>query len=308
MARKMLIQHNSLITARYEMSAAEKNITYMLLSQIEENDPIDKVYYISINEMEALTGRKLNHKQLDASTDKLLSRVYHIPEVEGLLKVCMMSSTRYVKGSGRIAIRIDPEIRPYLFKLKSNFTQIGFYVVMTLKSKYAKRIYEMLSQFRGKKAMYISVEELRTRLGLTDKYLSWTNFVEKVLSVAEQELKEHSDLYFTYTAKKEGRRFTHLTLHIRKASKLPACIPSALKEGKHEPSRAYERLMSRFGLSGWQAKLIVEGVAEKEIAKTLHEIDLRIVNSELTNIGGFTVKTFENKYQLGLLGGKASAA
>lgn len=308
MARKMLIQHNALITARYEMSAAEKNITYMLLSQIEENDPTDKVYYISINEMEAFTRRKLNHKQLDASTDKLLSRVYHIPEAEGLLKVCMMSSTRYVKGSGRIAIRIDPEIRPYLFKLKSNFTQIGFYVVMTLKSKYAKRIYEMLSQFRNKKAMHVSVEELRTRLGLTDKYLSWTNFVDKVLSVAEQELKEHGDLYFTYTAKKEGRRFTHLTFHIRKASKLPACIPSALQESNHEPSRAYERLISEFKLSAWQAKLIVEGVAEQEIGKTLHEIKWRMINNELKNVGGFTAKTFENKYQLGLLGSKSSAA
>lgn len=308
MARKMLIQHNSLITARYEMSAAEKNITYMLLSQIEENDPVDRVYHISINEMEEFTGRQLNHKQLDASTDKLLSRVYHITEPEGLLKVCMMSSTRYVKGSGRIAIRIDPEIRPYLFSLKSNFTQIGFYVVMTLKSKYAKRIYEMLSQFRNQKAMYVSVEELRTRLGLTDKYLSWTNFVDKVLSVAEQELKEHGDIYFTYTAKKEGRKFTHLTFNIRRAAKLPACIPAALKEGHSGLSRAYERLVGKFGLSTWQAKLIVEGVAEKEIAKTLHEIDLRIINNELKNVGGFTAKTFENKYQLGLLGSKSSAA
>ncbi len=308
MARKMLIQHNSLITARYEMSAAEKNITYMLLDQLEEDDPTDKVYYISIKEMEELTGRELKYGQLKSSTEKLISRVYNIPEGNDLLQVGMMSSARYVKGSGRIAIRIDPEVRPYLFNLKSNFTQIAFYVVMTLKSKYAKRIYEMLSQFRNQKAMYISVEELRTRLGLTDKYASWAKFTDKVLSVAEQELKEHGDLYFTYTAKKEGRRFTHLTFNIRKASKLPACIPSALQESNHEPSRAYERLMSRFGLSGWQAKLIVEGVAEKEIAKTLHEIDLRIINNELNNVGGFTARTFENKYQLGLLGSKSSAA
>ena len=41
MTRKMLIQHNALITARYEMSAAEKNITYMLLSQLGKDDPIE---------------------------------------------------------------------------------------------------------------------------------------------------------------------------------------------------------------------------------------------------------------------------
>lgn len=133
-------------------------------------------------------------------------------------------------------------------------------------------------------------------------------FVDKVLNVAEQELKEHGDIYFTYTTKKEGRRFTNLEFKIRKASKLPACIPAALKEGHSEPSRAYERLISKFTLSAWQAKLIVGGVAEKEIAKTLYEIELRMINNELKNVGGFTAKTFENKYQLGLLGNKAKAS
>lgn len=308
MARKMLIQHNSLITARYEMSAAEKNITYMLLSQLEEDDPTDKVYYISIKEMESLTGREMKYGQLKSSTAKLISRVYSIPEGDDLLQVGMMSSARYVKGAGRIAIRIDPEIRPYLFNLKSNFTQIGFYVVMTLKSKYAKRIYEMLSQFRNRNAVYVSVEELKTRLGLAEKYASWAKFTEKVLHVAEQELKEHGDIYFTYTAKKEGRKFTNLTFNIRKASKLPAHIPIVLEEGHSGLSRAYERLVGKFGLSVWQAKLIVGEVAEQDIAKTLHEIDLRLINNELTNVGGFTAKTFENKYQLGLLGSKSSAA
>ena len=57
-----------------------------------------------------------------------------------------------------------------------------------------------------------------------------------------------------------------------------------------------------------QVKLIVEGVSEKEIAKTLYDIKMRMSNNELKNVGGFTAKTFENKYQLGLLGSKASAA
>ena len=128
-----------------------------------------------------------------------------------------------------------------------------------------------------------------------------------MLNVAEQELKEHGDIYFTYTAKKEGRKFKNLEFKIRKASKLPDCIPASLKEHS-DLSRHYERLIGEFGLSAWQVKLIVEGVSEKEIAKTLYEIKMRMINNELKNVGGFTAKTFENKYQLGLLGSKASAA
>ena len=297
MAKKMLVKHNSLVAARYEMSAVEKNITYVLLSQIEDDDPVDKVYHVSIKDIEALTGKTLNSKQVDVSTDTLLSRVYHIPEEKGLLKVCMISSAQYIKGTSGIAVRIDPGMRPYLFNLKKNFTKIGFSVVMALRSKYAKRIYGMLSQFRNSGKMYISVEELKRRLGLAKQYPSWTNFTTKVLDVAEKELQEHGDIYFTYTAKKEGRKFTNLEFKIRRASKLPAHVP--IGEGL---SRAYERLVGRFRLSAWQAKRIVGEVAEKEIFKTLHEIELRMMNNELTNVGGFTAKTFENKYQLGLLG------
>ena len=187
-------------------------------------------------------GRELKHGQVKASTEKLLSRVYNILEGEDLLQVCMISSARYVKGTGRIAIRIDPEVRPYLFDLKSNFTKFGFYVVMTLKSKYSKRIYEMLSQFRNTGIMRVSVAELKRRLWLMDpkteqeKYTSWTKFTAKVLKVAEQELKEHSDIYFTYTAEKVGRKFTDLEFKIQQASTLPACIPAALK-APETPSR-----------------------------------------------------------------------
>ena len=310
MVRKVLIQHNSLITARYEMSAAEKNITYMLLAQLGQNDPVDSIYYISISDMEKLTGRALKHKQIKKATEKLLLRLYTIWEGGDLLQVCMISSARYIKGAGKIAIRIDPEIRPYLFNLKNNFTKFGFYVVMGLKSKYSKRIYEMLSQFRSTSVMHVSVEELKSRLWLLDpetkheRYTGWAMFRDKVLKVAEQELKAHGDIYFTYVAKKVGRKFTDLEFNIRKASTLPACIPATLREPE-EPSRYYERLIGDYRLSAWQAKLIVEQLAEKEIGKTLYDIQLRKVNNELKNLGGFTAQTFENKYQLGLMGNKS---
>jgi plasmid replication initiation protein len=131
---KVLVYHNALITARYEMTVAEKDIVYMLTAQLSNEDPVDKVYYVYIKDIEKLTGKEINYGQFEKSTMKLVTRGYRIKEGEDILQVCMVSSIRHIKGKGKIAIRIDPEVRPYLFDLKANFTKHGLLIAMSLQS------------------------------------------------------------------------------------------------------------------------------------------------------------------------------
>jgi len=57
--KKILKQHNAITEARYEMSALEKNIFYMLLAELKDDDPIDKKYYkIAFFELEKRFGKK----------------------------------------------------------------------------------------------------------------------------------------------------------------------------------------------------------------------------------------------------------
>lgn len=303
---KYLVQHNALTMARYELISAEKDMIYMLLAQLGTDDPLDKVYHVYIKDIEKVTGREISYEQARKATMKLISRVYSIVEGKDLLQVSMISSARYIKGMGKVAIRIDPEVRPYLFGLKTNFTRYGLFMAMSVKSKYSKRLYEMLSQFRHTGIMRISVDELKSRLKLLDpqsgkeKYVMWTMFANKVLEVAKNELSRYTDVEFTYEAKKKGRKFTDLEFKIR-------CIPgrSALKFDQVNDS-VCKRLTSEFKLSTWQAHLIAAHVPEEDIHRTLYEIKLKKLNGELSNVGGFTAQTFENKYQLGLVGGKAA--
>jgi hypothetical protein len=43
MEKKLIRQHNAITEARYELSALEKNIVYMLLAQLKDDDPDDKI-------------------------------------------------------------------------------------------------------------------------------------------------------------------------------------------------------------------------------------------------------------------------
>ena len=44
---KLLVQHNVITMARYNITTSEQNIVYMLLAQLNKNDPYDKVYRLS---------------------------------------------------------------------------------------------------------------------------------------------------------------------------------------------------------------------------------------------------------------------
>ena len=48
MHKKNIKQHNAIIEARYEMSALEKNIIYMLLAQLKDDDPPEKAYMLLV--------------------------------------------------------------------------------------------------------------------------------------------------------------------------------------------------------------------------------------------------------------------
>ena len=299
---KVLVYHNALITARYEMTLAEKDIVYMLMAQLSNDDPVDKIYYIYIKDIEKLTGKEINYRQFEKSTMKLVTRGYRITEGEDILQVCMVSSIRHIKGKGKIALKIDSEVRPYLFDLKANFTKHGLFIAMALQSMYSRRLYEMLSQFRHTGFMKIKVDELKDRLCILDskngkdKYANWTDFKRKVLEVARKELDQHADISFTYTAKKQGRKYTDLEFKIISKN------PQLSLDLKDLNTDFYKRLTDKFKLSAWQANLLLRHISEKEIHSTLYEIQLRSANGEIKNIGGFTAHTFENKYKLGLLG------
>jgi len=299
---EVLVEHNALISAKYDMTATEQNIFCMLIRQIKQEDPPGKLYHIYVKDLEEATKRRVDYQQIQRSAKKLLMCICTITKENGnVLNVAIISDSEYIEGGGLIEIGISPKIRPYLFGLKQCFTKYGFHMFMALKSKYSKRMYKMLSQFKNTGVMRISVEELKHRLKLInpktgeEKYTLWTTFAEKVLEVSKRELQAYTDIHFTYVAKKRGRKFTSLEFKIQH---MPQHL--ALKFGEDKVvSDLQQRLTKEFRLSVWQANDIVVNVSEKEIGKTLYEIQLQVINHRVQNIGGYSAKTFDSKYQLG---------
>lgn len=316
--KKHLAEHNELITAHYDMSALEQDIFSLVLTQMKKEHPSDQFYRVAISDLEELSGKKINYQDARKVVNKMLDRKCTIIRENGnVLDVVMISDAEYIKGGGCIEIGVSPKLRPFLFDLKTNFTRYQLRMFGALRSKYSKRIYKMLSQFKSSQSkhsgvLWISVEELKMRLKLLDPKTGkeafakeWTGFVRKVLEVAKEEINEFTDIRCSYEAQKTGRKFTHLGFKI-------ARVPQEQLKAKYGEDQAtadlHKRLVGKFKLSKWQADDIVIHVPEREIAKTLYEISLQLSDKRIQNVGGYTAKVFNDKYSLGFFENPESGA
>jgi plasmid replication initiation protein len=121
--KQIIVQDNAITTARYSMTALEKNIMYMVMSQLKNGDPENKYYRINARELMDTIGKKVRYDEFQEATSRILEREIRIMKENGnVLQINLISSAEFIHGTGMIEIGLDPKIRPYLFELKNNFT------------------------------------------------------------------------------------------------------------------------------------------------------------------------------------------
>ncbi|MCK8495863.1 MULTISPECIES: replication initiation protein [Spirosoma] len=289
---QVLFQGNDLTSAQYEMSEVQKNIFYMVQSQLGADDAPDKQYTLRVRDIMGLKGNTNMYTSLREATKTMMQKILTIKLKDGYLQVAPFSSVLYNTKEGTLSIRIDPSLRPYLFNLKTRFTTFGHTEALTLSGKYTKRIYEMLSQWKHMKLMKITVRELKTRLALYDpetdqeQYPSWDGFRRRVLLQAIEEINEKTDLHVKMYPEREGRKVAILKWTIA-ITRTHAISPT--------PSDLQIRLTTEFGLRPDQAERITEQYDVPFIYKKLYEIRLSNNKETIANIGAYTATVFNVK-------------
>ena len=294
MNNKIIAQDNALTSARYEMSSLEKNIVYMVMSQLRKDDTAETVYYISAKELMDKSATNNSYQDFKRATEQLLGRVLQINRPNGnLLQATMISSAEYHIGKGVIEIGLDPKIRPYFFDLKQNFTTFQLQMALSLNSKYSKRLYEMLSQYKNLEELRIDVVELKRRLFLFDsktgveQYKNWADFERRILSVAQKEICKKTDLQVKYETRKEGRRVNQLCFIIKSID------AKEIAEYDEETLRILQRLITNFNLRKDQAHTVIAQYSLKDIKQRLFDITILQSDGKIHNLGAYVAKIFE---------------
>ena len=213
-------QHNTISSGRYDFSACQLDVLFMLLATLEEEDTSNKRYNIRVKDIELITGRKWNYQQLVESNEEMMSRVFKIEEPDGLRQIVLFSEIKYLDGTGSFDMVINEPARSYFFELKNNFTLLELKSVLSCTSKHAKRLYTLACQWRGTGGHTYSIGELKEMLGLKDpkgkepeQYKQIGEFKKSVLDIAKKQINEHTDIVFDYELlKTRGRSFDTIKL------------------------------------------------------------------------------------------------
>ena len=297
MKNKLIVQDNLVTTARYEMTALEKNIIYSVMAQIEDNDPPSKFYTISISDIEDTKDARVRQDRFDEAIKKLLTRELVIMKPNGnTLRITVISSADY-DSDGNVEIGIDLKMRPYLFELKKNFTIFSLEVATSLKSKYSKRLYEMLCQFKSTGLLRISVQELRERFELGDEqYERWSNFEKNVLKTAQTEINDKADFQFAYILKKHKKKIVSVDFIFRKPETKPEpqpviTVPIVVAPQIQDVNPRIGERLEKYGLNTEKINKIFIKHTEKVINKQLYELDCN--RETVKNTAAYLLKIFD---------------
>jgi plasmid replication initiation protein len=222
-SHNLIVKSNHLIEANYRLSKYEQKILYRLMMSIDKDDEDFKSYIFSVDEFTKLLNikDKSSYKKIQKYTKDLQKKVLEIYDVnlKELTQVSWLSSAKYSYGKGTVALKFDPELKPFLLQLKKSFTQIDGRIAIQLKSGFSIRINELLQQYINVGERIITVEDLRKKLGILDtEYTLYSNLKQRVILQAQKEINNHPelDLWFDFKEIKTGRSVTAIKFIIKR--------------------------------------------------------------------------------------------
>ncbi|TWT26565.1 replication initiation protein [Planomicrobium sp. CPCC 101110] len=322
----LVAQRNDLIEARHTnpLSVREQKIVLTMVSMIQPTDEDFKDYRISVKEFSEMLGLEGSAKytELKEITKDLMSKSIEIPRADGgWLFANWISSAEYQKGEGIIDLSFSPKLKPYLLQLKNTFTTYRLSNILSLKSTYSIRLYELMKKWQHLGKWSCTIENFREKMGVeSKKYPRYANLKARVLNPALEEVNEKTDLSISIKELKKGRSVVGIEFIIRHAPEKEIRLPSL--ENHSEPTKEFNELDElRVRLNelaeGYQfdslffsqlhqgASLIWHKDTEKEL-----EMLIRYVNEEKTvkNPLGFIKSKITSAWEIYEAGGRITFA
>ena len=239
MSKDLIVKANALVEASYYLTANEQRLILSAIAQVPKNGVLrdDRIYLVNADDFIALgVHPKTAYREMEKAIQRLFDRMITIKNNGAYLK------TRWVQSIGKVnkemadklgllpanelvlldkkslvyGIQFSHQVLPFLTNLTANFTKYKLTEIAGFSSHYSYRFYEFIMQFQSTGVTKISLNDLRQRLDLGDKYKATRDLNRWVIETAIKEINERSPYKVEYTLLKTGKKFTHLELKFKK--------------------------------------------------------------------------------------------
>lgn len=214
MKNDLVIKHNDLVEARYELNLVEQKIILYAVTKIDTSKDNFNIVHIKVNDLTELMESEtpIRYSEFRIIANGLMDKKIYLKD-KPKLDVRWASSSEY-KGNGIIELEFSQKLVPYLLQLKEKFTRYQLKYILNLKSKYSVRIYELMKQYENIGKREFKLEELKKILYCEDMYSDFRNFNRVVLDTTKKEINEFTDIKIDYKRIKQGRKIVGLLFTI----------------------------------------------------------------------------------------------
>jgi len=125
--------------------------------------------------------------------------------------------TKITYNEAYISLIFNPLLEEYILDIKKEGGYTKYFIknILKLKSIYSVRLYELLKQYVKLGKRTISVEDLKQKIGATEKSHTKMNFFRnRILIPIKNEINICTDLSFDFDEVKEGRKVKSIIFYI----------------------------------------------------------------------------------------------
>lgn len=222
----MVVKSNELIQkAAYRLTAEEQKFLCYVVSRIKPTDKDFATITVSAADYADLIGIDKGNayrdfkKMADSFHDK--ARWIKMGDEVQLFQVFLKPT--YNKKQGSLSVILDPDLKRHLLQLRSNYTEYELWNIISLKSKYAIRLYELFKSYAYQRETTFEIDNLKELL-CCENYKEFKAFRRRVLSPAIDEINELTNLSVECLLEKtgQGSKVQAVTFKITKKDSLAA--------------------------------------------------------------------------------------
>ncbi|MDT0678311.1 replication initiation protein [Autumnicola musiva] len=237
MKEKYIKQPNHIVTARFTLSNLEKNIIYTILSQLQKSmsKDLNQKYVESEVTIKLKTlDKNRNYKRIKSAIKSLAGKQVEfelsIPNGKKPDKIqanvtSLVSGLKYERNSEFISFMVPSQASRFFCYTGGGYTKFQKTIAISLTSYYSKRLYELCCRWADRGGFDCKIEEFRRLMSIENKYKQISHLRTRVLEDSQKQLEKSADVFFKYTLKKEGGKYTdivfkiHRNIHIGKKNR-----------------------------------------------------------------------------------------
>lgn len=304
-----VVKSEKLVRARYSLNPLAIKFITVIIANLKQSDELDKEYIFKVKDFAKLIRKDYSelYNELESAVEELLKKPIHISTDEGWIKTNWISGANYHKGNGTISFYIYPKLRPYLLEIKKRFLKYKIENILSLRSSYSIRMFEILKdwynlhkRYKNRAEKIISVKDLRYILEVPESY-NYGMFKKNILKKTQKDLEEYTDIKFSFEEIKTSRTITHIKFIIfgnkknKCAKNLDQCNENKKDEDKREKLIHALSLVPENFRNKYIEQVITKYIKFKSIEYVISQIKYTN-NAHPENYIPYLVKALENDY------------